>query len=49
MVYSTWPPQTLLLSAIVCYRVNHPKKWLNWTMGAIFAVAMAMPVLEVVD
>ena len=57
MVYSTWPvlsqmrgwievvPQALLLSAILCYWVNHSKKWLNWTLGTIFAVCMALPVL----
>lgn len=57
MVYSTWPlvaqmkgwlevvPQALLLSAILCYWVNHPKRWLNWTLGVIFAVTMALPVL----
>lgn len=56
-VYSMWPvlsqmrgwievvPQALLLSAILCYWVNHSKKWLNWTLGTIFAVCMALPVL----
>jgi hypothetical protein len=39
-------PQALLLSALLCYWVNHPgKKWLNWTLGILFFVAMALPVL----
>ncbi len=39
-------PQALLLSALVCYWVNHPaKRWLNWTLGIIFFIAMALPVL----
>ena len=57
MVYSTWPvlgqmrgwlevvPQALLLSVILCYWVNHPKKWLNWTLGVLFAIVMVLPVL----
>jgi hypothetical protein len=39
-------PQALLLSALLCYWVNHPeKKWLNWVLGGIFCIAMALPVL----
>ena len=39
-------PQAILLSALLCYWVNHPgKKWLNWALGAAFGVAMALPVL----
>ncbi len=39
-------PQALLLSALLCYWVNHPeKKWLNWLLGILFLIAMAMPVL----
>ena len=57
MLYTTWPvlgqlrgwlevvPQALLLSVILCYWVNHPKKWLNWTLGVVFVIAMALPVL----
>ena len=38
--------QALLLSALLCYWVNHPdKKWLNWVLGVIFFVVMALPVL----
>lgn len=39
-------PQALLLSALLCYWVNHPgKKWLNWLLGIVFFVMMALPVL----
>jgi len=39
-------PQALLLSALLCYWVNQPqKKWLNWLLGIVFFVAMALPVL----
>lgn len=38
-------PQALLLSVIVCYWVNHPRKWLNWTLGILFAITMALPTL----
>ena len=58
MVYTTAPirsqitgwleivPQAILLSALLCYWVNHPeKKWLNWVLGTLFFIAMALPVL----
>jgi apolipoprotein N-acyltransferase len=39
-------PQALLLSALLCYWVNRPeKKWLNWTMGIVFVLLMALPAL----
>lgn len=39
-------PQALLLSALLCYWVNHPeKRWLNWTLGIVFFVMLALPVL----
>lgn len=39
-------PQALLLSALLCYWVNHPEKnWMNWLLGIIFLIAMALPVL----
>jgi hypothetical protein len=39
-------PQALLLSALLCFWVNHPgKKWLNWLLGIMFFIMMAMPVL----
>lgn len=59
-VYTTWPvlgqmrgwlevvPQALLLSLILCYWVERPRKWMNWTLGIIFAVAMALPLLGLV-
>jgi hypothetical protein len=35
-------PQALLLSALLCYWVNHPgKKWLTWLLGAPFCILMA--------
>jgi hypothetical protein len=38
--------QALLLSALLCYWVNHPgKKGLTWTLSALYAVAVALPVL----
>ncbi len=58
MIYTTAPirqqlmgwleivPQAVLLSALLCYWVNHPeKKWLNWVLGMLFLVMMALPVL----
>ena len=39
-------PQALLLSALLYYWVNHPRlRWLNWTLGMVFVVLMALPVL----
>ena len=39
-------PQALLLSALLCYWVNHAeKKWLNWLLGVVFFVMMALPTL----
>ena len=36
-------PQALLFSALLCYWVNRPeKKWLNWTLGVVFVLLMAM-------
>jgi hypothetical protein len=38
--------QTLFLSSILCYWVNHPeKRWINWIMGIAFVVLMAFPIL----
>jgi hypothetical protein len=38
--------QTLFLSSILCYWVNHPeKKWINWIMGIAFVVLMAFPII----
>jgi hypothetical protein len=39
-------PQALLLSGILFYWVNHPdRKWLSWTLGILFALAMLFPAL----
>jgi hypothetical protein len=39
-------PQALLLSALLCFWVNHSgKKWLNWLLGIVFFITMAMPIL----
>jgi hypothetical protein len=39
-------PQILLLSALLCYWVNHPaKKWLDWLLGIVFVIMMALPIL----
>jgi hypothetical protein len=58
MIYTTVPirfqlrgwleivPQALLLSALLCYWVNHPaKKWLNWVLGILFFIGMTLPIL----
>ena len=38
--------QSLLLSVILFYWVNHPgKPWLNWTLGLAFFVVMILPVM----
>jgi len=38
--------QSLLLSVLTYYWVNHPeKKWLNWLFGILFFIALAMPAL----
>jgi hypothetical protein len=39
-------PQAFLLSAILFYWVNPPKKrWLNWVMGVLFVIALLLPTL----
>jgi hypothetical protein len=58
MVYTTIPilsqllslseviSQSLLLSIILCYWVNHPeKRWLNWPLGAAFIITLTLPIL----
>ncbi|WP_058185464.1 hypothetical protein [Terracidiphilus gabretensis] len=40
-------PQALLLSALLCYWVNHPgKKWLSWTLTILFLIVVALPALS---
>jgi hypothetical protein len=38
--------QSLLLSWILFFWVNHPeKRWLNWTIGVLFLIAILLPVI----
>jgi hypothetical protein len=38
--------QSLLLSVILFYWVNHPgKTWLNWTLGIAFSIVMVLPLM----
>lgn len=38
--------QSLFLSSILFYWVNHPqKKWLNWVMGIAFLILMSFPII----
>jgi hypothetical protein len=38
--------QSLFLSLILFYWVNHPqKRWLNWVMGIAFVILMSFPIL----
>ncbi len=42
-------PQAFLLSAISTYWVRHPeKKWLNWTLNALFVLIMGLSVFGLV-
>jgi hypothetical protein len=38
-------PQALLLSALLCYWVNCPRRWLNWTLGVLYLLLAALPAL----
>jgi hypothetical protein len=39
-------PQALLLSALLCYWVNHPgKKLLSWALIGVYAICVGLPVL----
>ena len=41
--------QALLLSALLCYWVNHPgKKWLSWTLGIAYVICAGLPLLSLV-
>jgi hypothetical protein len=41
--------QAVLLSALLCYWVNHPgKKWMNWTLGVGYALCAGLPLLALV-
>jgi hypothetical protein len=58
MIYTIIPPltqirglwevllQSLLLSFVLFYWVNHPeKRWLNWALGIVFSILMILPLL----
>ena len=40
--------QAVLLSALLCYWVNHPKRWLAWLLGIAYGVCILLPVLGMV-
>ena len=40
--------QALLLCALLCYWVNHPKRWLTWVLGIAYAMCIGLPVLGLV-
>jgi hypothetical protein len=41
--------QALLLSALLCYWVNHSgKKAMNWTLSAVYAVCIVLPLMALV-
>jgi magnesium-transporting ATPase (P-type) len=37
--------QALLLSVLLCYWVNHPRRWLSWLLGVAYVICIALPVL----
>ena len=42
--------QSFLLAVILWYWMNHPeKRWLGWTLGAAFALAVALPVMGILS
>jgi hypothetical protein len=38
-------PQALLLSALLCYWTNRPRKALNWTLGVLYFICVALPIV----
>ena len=61
LIYTVIPPltqilglwevllQSLLLSVILFYWVNHPeKRWLNWTLGIVFFILTILPLLGLI-
>jgi hypothetical protein len=38
-------PQALLLSALLCYWINYPRKWMSWTLGVLYFLCFALPIL----
>lgn len=42
-------PQAMLLSALLCFWVNHPeKKWVSWALTVPFLIAVILPPLSLV-
>jgi hypothetical protein len=37
--------QSFLLSVLLFYWINHPKKWLNWVLGVVFFLILFFPTL----
>ena len=37
--------QAVLLSLLLCYWVNHPKRWLSWLLGGAYALCTGLPML----
>lgn len=40
--------QAILLSALLCYWVNHPRRWLSWSLGVAYVICISLPVLGLV-
>jgi magnesium-transporting ATPase (P-type) len=41
--------QALLLSALLCYWVNHPgRKVMSWTLGVVYVICVGLPMLALV-
>jgi hypothetical protein len=38
-------PQALLLSALLCYWVRRPVKWMAWTLGTLYVICVGLPIL----
>ena len=37
--------QALLLSALLCHWINHPRRWLSWLLGIAYAICVLLPPL----
>jgi hypothetical protein len=40
--------QTFLLSGLLFYWINRPKKWLNWVLGVAFVLVLFFPALGLI-
>lgn len=40
--------QAVLFSVLLCYWVNHSKRWINWTLGLAYVIAAGLPLLALV-